>query len=373
MSIHKDSQIQPIVNLLRDRRVYAGFGVECRTLIFILLLLQYEVITLGIETSCDETSVALLHGENVLANIVSSQIAHTKFGGVVPEIAARSHVRIIIPLVKTALEVARRQLADIDLISVTRGPGLVGALLVGLSFAKSLSISLGKPFIGVNHLEGHLYSLFLADEPPGFPYLVLIVSGGHTEIVLVEQPFCYRTLGRTLDDACGEAFDKVAKLMGLPYPGGPYIEQRALKGKIGSVDLPVPHPDGLSFSYAGLKTAVLYYTRDNPQYSIDDVAANFQESALEHLCQVTEKAVRKTGVKHLGLVGGVSVNVRLREKFQELAKRTGVSLYVAQAQFCTDNGAMIALAGMERFTRFGPSDLSIDVVARERLEELPQP
>ncbi len=331
------------------------------------------MITLGIETSCDETSVALLQDDKVLANIVSSQIAHTKFGGVVPEIAARSHIRIIVPLIKTALDVADRQLADIDLISVTRGPGLIGALLVGLSFAKSLAVSLGKPFIGVNHLEGHVYSLFLAGEPPCYPYLVLIVSGGHTEVVLVEKPFSYRTLGRTLDDACGEAFDKVAKVMGLPYPGGPYIEQRAKTGKIGNVELPVPHPDGMSFSYAGLKTAVLYYTKDNPGYDINDVAANFQEVALKHLTRVVEKALQETDVRHLGLVGGVTVNVRLREKFQVLAKKTGVSLHVAPAQYCTDNGAMIARAGMERFRRFGPSDLSLDVIARERLEELSHP
>lgn len=336
-------------------------------------LLKYKVITLGLETSCDETSVALLQDEEVLANIVSSQIAHTKFGGVVPEIAARNHIRTIVPLTNTALGVADRQLIDVDLISVTRGPGLIGALLVGLSFAKSVAISLNKPFVGVNHLEGHIHSLFLTRMPPRYPYLVLIVSGGHTEIILVEQPFSYRTLGRTLDDACGEAFDKVAKLMGLPYPGGPYIEGRAKIGAIGNIEFPVPHPDGLSFSYAGLKTAVLYYTRDNPQYNIDDVAANFQESALEHLTQVTEKAVRQTGVKDLGLVGGVTVNARLREKFHDLAKRIGVLLHLAPAQYCTDNGAMIALAGRERFRRFGPSDLSIDVIARERLEELQQP
>jgi len=317
--------------------------------------------------------VALLQDERVLANIVSSQIAHTKFGGVVPEIAARNHIRTIVPLTNTALEVADRRLTDVDLISVTRGPGLIGALLVGLSFAKSLAVSLSKPFIGVNHLEGHIYSLFLTSGPPRCPYLILIVSGGHTEIILIEQPFCYRTLGRTLDDACGEAFDKVAKLMGLPYPGGPYIERRAKQGKIGSIEFPVPHPHGLSFSYAGLKTAVLYYTRDNPQYEIDDVAVNFQESSIEHLTQVVEKAVLQTGVKDLGLVGGVTVNARLREKFHDLAARIGVSLHVAPVQYCTDNGAMIALAGRERFKRFGPSDLSIDVVARERLEELPQP
>ncbi len=331
------------------------------------------MITLGIETSCDETSVAVLQDEDVLANIVSSQIAHTKFGGVVPEIAARNHIRVIIPLTTTALEVAGKQMADLDLITVTRGPGLIGALLVGLSFAKSLAISLDKPFIGVNHLEGHIYSLQLADERPRCPYLVLIVSGGHTEIVLVDKPFNYKTLGRTLDDACGEAFDKVAKVMGLPYPGGPYIEKRAKKGEMGKVDLPVPHPDGLNFSYAGLKTAVLYYTRDNPGYDIDDVAANFQEAALEHLTQVAERALHETRTRHLGLVGGVTVNSRLREKFQLLAKKMGSSLHVAPPQYCTDNGAMIARAGIERFKRFGPSDLSVDVVAREKLEELPHP
>jgi N6-L-threonylcarbamoyladenine synthase len=343
------------------------------SLISDFLLLQYKMITLGIETSCDETSVAILEDSIVLANIVSSQIAHTKFGGVVPEIAARNHIRVLVPLTETALEVAGRRLADIDLISVTRGPGLIGALLVGLSFAKSLAISLGKPFIGVNHLEGHVYALQFSGESPEYPYLVLLVSGGHTEIALVTEPFGYQTMGRTVDDACGEAFDKVAKLLGLPYPGGPYIEQRATKGRLGAVDLPVPNPEGLNFSYAGLKTAVLYYIRDNPGYDGNDVAANFQEVALEHLTRVVHRALQETKVTHLALAGGVTVNSRLREKFQLLAKTVGVSLHMAPAQYCTDNGAMIARAGMERFRQFGPSDLSIDVVARERLEELPQP
>jgi N6-L-threonylcarbamoyladenine synthase len=329
------------------------------------------VITLGIETSCDETSVAVLQDDKVLANIVSSQIAHTKFGGVVPEIAARNHIKVIVPLTRSALEVAGKDLSDIDLISVTRGPGLVGALLVGLSYAKSLAISLNRPLIGVNHLEGHIYGLQFSDAPPGHPYLVLLVSGGHTEIVLVRKQFSYETLGRTLDDACGEAFDKVAKLMGLPYPGGPYIEKRAAKGKVGAVDFPVPHPDGLSFSYAGLKTAVLYYTKDNPEYDVNDVAANFQESALEHLVGVAGRASSETGVKDLGLVGGVTVNRRLREKFSVLAEKMKINVHVSPAQFCTDNAAMIARAGMERFKRFGASDLSVDVVARERLEEIP--
>ncbi|UCF70031.1 MAG: tRNA (adenosine(37)-N6)-threonylcarbamoyltransferase complex transferase subunit TsaD [candidate division WOR-3 bacterium] len=328
------------------------------------------MVTLGIETSCDETSVAVLHDSRVLANIVSSQVAHTKFGGVVPEIAARNHIKVIVPLTRNALEVAGKDLYDVDLISVTRGPGLVGALLVGLSYAKSLAISLNKPLIGVNHLEGHIYGLQLGGVLPRHPYLVLIVSGGHTEIVLVGEPFHYRTLGRTLDDACGEAFDKVAKLMGLPYPGGPYIEKRAAQGKRRTIDFPVPRPEGLSFSYAGLKTAVLYYTRDNPRYDVNDVAANFQEVALEHLVEVATRAMSETGVKDLGLVGGVTVNKRLREKFFALAEKMSMHLRVSPVQFCTDNAAMIARAGMERFKRFGPSDLAIDVVARERLEDI---
>ena len=339
-------------------------------LIFGGFLLQLSMITLGIETSCDETSVAVLDDGRVRANIVSSQIAHTRYGGVVPEIAARNHIKVIVPLARTALEVAGVRLEDIGLISVTRGPGLIGALLVGLSFAKSLAISLGRPFIGVNHLEGHIYGLHLATEPPAHPYLVLLVSGGHTDLVLVREPFAYQTLGRTLDDACGEAFDKVAKLMRLPYPGGPYIEQRAAQGRIGRVRFPIPRPDGLNFSYAGLKTAVLYYTKENPEYDIDDVAANFQEAALEHLVQVAERALDATGVKSIGLAGGVTVNRRLREKFSALAVRTGVRLHTAAPEYCTDNAAMIARAGAARFARFGPSDLSLDVVAREKLDEL---
>jgi len=328
------------------------------------------MLTLGIETSCDETAIGVIGDGEVLANIVSSQIAHTKFGGVVPEIAARNHIKVIVPLTRVALDIACKKIADVDLISVTRGPGLVGALLVGLSYAKSLAISLGKPLIGVNHLEGHVYALHLAKEIPQLPYLVLLVSGGHTEIVLVDEDFSYKTLGRTLDDACGEAFDKVAKLLGLPYPGGPYIEQQAREGNVGKLDFPVPRPKGMNFSYAGLKTAVLYYTKEHAGYKVCDVAANFQEAAFEHLVQVVSRALEKAQVQHLGLVGGVSVNSRLREKFTNLAKNRNVKLHVPEMQFCTDNGVMIARAGAERFKRFGPSDLTTDVVAREKLEDI---
>ncbi len=328
------------------------------------------MITIGIETSCDETSIGIIRNNSVLANIVSSQIAHTRFGGVVPELAARNHIRVILPIIRMALEVAGIELNQIDLISATRGPGLLGALLSGLSFAKSLAIGLDKPFVGVNHLEGHIYGLFFGKRIPAYPYLVLLVSGGHTEIILVKKEFKYHTLGRTLDDACGEAFDKVAKMLGLPYPGGPYIEKTAQKGDPRAIRFPVPKPKGFNFSYAGLKTAVLYYLKEHKVYDTNDVSASFQESALAHLVQVARKAIEFTKVKNLGIVGGVSVNRRLAEKFNELAKSIGIDLFIPDLQFCTDNGAMIALAGERRFKKFGPSDISIDAIAREPLDSI---
>ncbi len=328
------------------------------------------MITLGIETSCDETSVGIIKEQKVLANIVSSQIAHTKFGGVVPEIAARNHIKIILPITRVALEVAGITLNDIDLIAATRGPGLLGSLLGGLAFAKSLSIGLKKPFIGVNHLEGHIYGLFFNRKYPGYPLLVLLVSGGHTEIIFIEKEFKYQTLGRTLDDACGEAFDKVAKMLGLPYPGGPYIEKIAQNCSSKNIRFPVPKPRGLNFSYAGLKTAVLYYLKENREYKKEDIAYAFQESALEHLSQVARRAIEYSKAKNLGIVGGVAVNKRLAEKFKELAEQMKINVFIPELQFCTDNGAMIAFAGYRRFKKFGQSDIGIDAVAREGLEQI---
>lgn len=328
------------------------------------------MITIGIETSCDETSVGIIKEQKVLANVVSSQIAHTKFGGVVPEIAARNHIKVILPITHVALEVAGITLNEIDLIAATRGPGLLGSLLSGLAFAKSLSIGLKKPFIGVNHLEGHIYGLFFNRKHPGYPLLVLLVSGGHTEIIFIEKEFKYQTLGRTLDDACGEAFDKVAKMLGLPYPGGPYIEKIAKNCSSKKIKFPVPKPRGLNFSYAGLKTAVLYYIRENKEYKKEDIAYAFQESALEHLIQVARRAIEYSKVKNLGIVGGVAVNKRLAEKFGELAERMKINLFIPELQFCTDNGAMIAFAGYRRFKKFGQSDIGIDAVSREGLEQI---
>lgn len=328
------------------------------------------MITLGIETSCDETAIGIVKDDQVLANIVSSQIVHSKFGGVVPELAARNHIKIIIPLVKLALEVAAKSLTEIDLVGATRGPGLIGAILVGLSFAKSLAMALHKPFIGVNHLEGHIHSLYLGKSKPQFPYLVLLVSGGHTELILVKKEFDYETIGKTLDDACGEAFDKVAKLLGLPYPGGPYIEESAKKGRRGAIKFPLPKPGGFNFSYAGLKTAVLYYLRDHHNFNREDVAANFQEVAIEHLIQVTKRGIELTKVRYLGVVGGVSANNRLQKKFANFASELGVKLLIPDLQFCTDNGAMIALVSARRYKKFGPSALTTDAVAREPLEAI---
>jgi N6-L-threonylcarbamoyladenine synthase len=326
------------------------------------------MITLGIETSCDETAIGIIRDSKVLANIVSSQIDHAKYGGVVPELAARNHIKVIMSLVKIALEIANVDIGSIDLISVTRGPGLVGALLVGLSFAKALAVGLNKPFIAVNHLEGHIYALQLDSLTVHYPFLVLLVSGGHTEVIMVKEKFVYQTIGKTVDDACGEAFDKVAKMIGLPYPGGPYIEREARKGKIGAVKFSVPRPKLYNFSYSGLKTAVLYHTRDNPEYDRCDIAANFQEIAIEHLIQVVSKAIESTKVSSLGIVGGVSVNSRLREKFNSLAERMHFSLHIPDIQYCTDNAVMVAFAGADRFKEFGSSDLSVDAVSREALD-----
>lgn len=329
------------------------------------------MIVLGIETSCDETAVGLIKGRKVLANVVSSQTAHIQFGGVVPELAARNHISVIQPLTKLALDVARIDLRAVDLICATRGPGLIGSLLVGRSYAHSLAIALGKPFLGVNHLEGHIYALQTKSQGLNYPCLVLIVSGGHTELILIEKEFQYQTIARTADDACGEAFDKVAKIIGLPYPGGPYLERCAQTGCAGRIRFPVPRPKRFSFSYSGLKTAVLYYTREHRHYNPNDVAASFQEAAIDHLVDVTRQALTRVSVRQLGLVGGVSANRRLRDRFSKLANDFSIEILIPDLPFCMDNGVMIALAGAARYLAFGPVKKYLDVIARESLDNIP--
>ncbi len=325
------------------------------------------MIVLGIETSCDETSIAVLSDNKILANIVSSQWIHTKYGGVVPEIASRAHMRLFLPILQQALEISDISLKDIDLIGVTVGPGLIGAILTGVGFAKSLSLFLDKPFVGVHHIEGHIFSLFLSYPSLSPPLLVLVVSGGHTELIYVEDFLCYKEIGTTVDDACGEAFDKVARILGLGYPGGPYIEKLAREVEEG-IKFPRVKVSGYNFSYSGLKTAVKYFYEKNKNEDIRKIAKGFQEVAFDLLIEKTEKAADDLGIKKIGVVGGVSVNKRLRERFKEKEIQKGWDVYFPLPELCTDNAAMIAYAAQKRFEKKGPSRLDMKVFDRLSLE-----
>ncbi len=322
------------------------------------------MLILGIETSCDETAAAVVEdGLFVRSSVVSSQLVHALYGGVVPELAARAHIRMIVPVVEQALREAGIDYPQVELIAVTHAPGLLGALLVGLPFAKGLSFSLNIPFVGVNHIEGHIFALRLEYPVLQPPYLGVVLSGGHTELLLVDDWCEYQELGATVDDACGEAFDKVAKLLGLPYPGGVEIERLALEGRP-VIDFPVADAGGLDFSFSGLKTAVLYYLREHPDAHRPDVAASFQVAAVRQITKRVEQAVRQTGMKKVGVSGGVAANRYLRQQLQLLADRLGFELLIPRPQFCTDNAAMIAAAGYERFRRFGASPFDLPAFAR---------
>lgn len=309
---------------------------------------------LGIDTSCDDTSIAVLDGNRIMVNLVSSHLAPGEFGGVVPEYASRTHTLLLYPMLTSALRTADLDVSDIDLIAVTRGPGLLGSLLCGLSFAKGLSLSSGKPLRTVNHMEGHIYAVRLSYPHIEPPFLVLLVSGGHTELHLVEEEFFYREMGATLDDACGEALDKVGKLMGLGYPAGPAVEKLAVKSR-NPVKLPRPKPKDMDFSYSGLKTAARNYLADHPGTVNEDMASGLQEAAFDHLVDRVCMAVEKTGVEKVGLGGGVAVNKRLRTKLIETGHRQGFNLFAPPPELCTDNAVMIAAAGSARFKEFGQS------------------
>lgn len=324
-------------------------------------------LCLGIETSCDETAAAVLQAPAAIrSSVVSSQYVHSLYGGVVPELAARAHARLIVPVVQSALDSAGVTLRDIRLIAVTHTPGLMGALLVGLPFAKTLSWSLGIPFIGVNHLEGHIFALRLERPDLCPPFLAAIVSGGHTELIVVEDWCRYRVLGATIDDACGEAFDKVAKLLGLPYPGGPLLEALARDGRE-VIPFPKPEAGNLDFSYSGLKTAVLYHLRAHPDANKSDVAASFQRAALGLVVSRVARAAEQTGLRTVGVSGGVAANNWLRDELTALAAADGLDLIIPRLAYCTDNAAMIAAAGSERFARFGPLPFDLRAAARTQL------
>ncbi len=310
---------------------------------------------LGIETSCDETSVAVLSNGKLKANLISSQDFHSKYGGVVPELSSRAHLQIIIPLLRDALDKAELKLKDIDLICATAGPGLIGALLVGLTFAKGLAYSTSKTFIPVNHIEGHIFSGFLMKEKPRFPYLALVVSGGHTLLLLVESFTSIRRLGTTVDDAAGEAFDKVAKMLGLGYPGGPKIQKMASAGNKKKINFPVAElSEKYNFSFSGLKTSVLRYIQKNynhdgkvPEEDLPDIAASFQNAVIKALLRNTERALNEFDVNSISLVGGVAANSELRKSISELAVKYNKSIIIPDMEYCGDNAAMIAFRGMK--------------------------
>lgn len=321
---------------------------------------------LGIETSCDETAVAFLTPENrELISLVSSQVdLHRKYGGVVPEIASRRHLEVLVPMLKEALSLSSISLREVKAVAVTRGPGLVGALLVGMEAAKALSLALNVPLLGVNHLAGHVYAAFL-EEDVQLPALALIVSGGHTELVWMDKEEDFRQLGTTRDDACGETLDKIARFLGLPYPGGPEIEKMARKGRI-IHRFPLAQLDNpLDFSFSGIKTALIYFVhdqqREGKQISLEDLCASFQEAIVDNLLLKTKRAIETTSAKRLIICGGVAANSRLREKAGQLAREMNLQLYIPSSRLCTDNALMIARAGLSLLLKGKISSLEDDV------------
>ena len=328
------------------------------------------MFVLGVETSCDDTAAAvLLNGRTVLSNLVSSQDAvHGSFGGVVPELASRQHVRTILPIIDGALQKAGVGLKDLDGIAVTRGPGLVGSLLIGLSVVKGISFRWGIPYVGVNHLEAHLLAIFLEREVP-FPYIALLASGGHTLLYLVRNFADYLYLGGTRDDAAGEAYDKVAKMMGLGYPGGRVIDQLARNGNPKAASFPRARmkKGSYDFSFSGIKTAVWHYLagreKDEWEAQKGDIAASFQEAVVDMLMAPTLRAAREMGVNRVVLAGGVSANSRLRERMTEKGREDGLEVHFSSPAICTDNGAMIALTGYHWLQRGHRDDLSLNADA----------
>lgn len=337
-----------------------------------------DTIILAIESSCDETAVAVIkNGHEILSNVVSTQIAiHRRYGGVVPEIASRKHLELINVVVQEALEQAKLTLDDITHIAVTYGPGLVGALLVGVATAKALAFAANKPLIGVHHIEGHICANFLVNQELQFPLVCLVVSGGHTNIIKITDHGQYLLLGQTKDDAAGEAYDKIARSIGLPYPGGPQIEKLAKEGNAHAIDLPRAWmgDDSFDFSFSGLKSAVLNYLNKakmkGEEIIAADVAASFQQAVLDVLVQKTVHAAEQSGMNTILLAGGVAANGTLREQLQQAAAEKGIQVYYPPVQFCTDNAAMIGAAAHYKAVRQEYADLSLNAVPNLSFEKL---
>jgi len=315
-------------------------------------------VILAIESSCDETSAAVCADGMILSNVIANQTIHEAYGGVVPELASRVHQQNIVPAVQQALSLAKVSKNDIDAVAFTRGPGLLGSLLVGVSFAKAFALAKGIPLIEVNHMQAHVLAHFIGDQKPSFPFLCLTVSGGHTQIVLVKDHFDMEVIGQTLDDAAGEAMDKTSKILGLPYPGGPLIDKYARLGNANAYRFPEPQIPGLDFSFSGLKTAILYFIRDNvtkkPDFieqNLNDICASVEKRIATILLNKLSKAANLYGIKDVALAGGVSANTGLRLALQGLCKENGWNCFIPKMEYCTDNAAMIAIAGYYKFLK----------------------
>ena len=315
-------------------------------------------VILGIESSCDETSASICVDGAILSNVIANQTIHEAYGGVVPELASRVHQQNIVPAVQQALVKAKVSKNDVDAVAFTRGPGLLGSLLVGVSFAKAFALAKNIPLIEVNHMQAHVLAHFIDDPKPFFPFLCLTVSGGHTQIVLVKDYFDMEIIGQTTDDAAGEALDKTSKILGLPYPGGPLIDKNARLGNPDAYKFPEPQIPGLDFSFSGLKTAILYFIRDNVaanpnfiQENMNDICASVEMRIVTILLNKLKKAALQYGIKDVALAGGVSANTGLRHGLQQLGKEMGWNTFIPQFQYCTDNAAMIAIAGYYKYLK----------------------
>ena len=333
-----------------------------------------NIYILGIESSCDDTAAAVLHNGKILSNIVATQEVHKQYGGVVPELASRAHQQNIVPVIHQAIARANIDKKAVSAIAFTRGPGLMGSLLVGTSFAKSLSLGLGIPLIEVNHMQAHILAHFIEEEnfkKPSFPFLALTISGGHTQIVKVSNYFDMEVIGETTDDAVGEAFDKSAKILGLPYPGGPLIDKYAKEGNPKAFPFPNPKVGGLNFSFSGFKTSVLYFvqkqTKENPDFvaeNLKDICASIQFSIVRILMDKLKKAVKLTGINQIAIAGGVSANSGIRNALMDAEKRYGWNCFIPKFEYTTDNAAMIAIAGHYKYLEEDFSDYSITAQAR---------
>jgi N6-L-threonylcarbamoyladenine synthase len=332
---------------------------------------QQPITILGIESSCDETSAAICRNGKILSNFIANQKVHEQFGGVVPELASRAHMQNIVPVIDISLEQAGVDLNSIDAIAFTQAPGLIGSLLVGSQFAKSLALAVNKPLISVHHMQAHVMANLIADKKPSFPFLCLTVSGGHTQIVRVNSTSDMQVIGETRDDAAGEAFDKSAKLLGLPYPGGPLIDKYAKEGNATRFQFAEPQIEGFDFSFSGLKTSILYFLQKEKQKDPDfiernlaDICASIQSTIITILLKKLKRAALHTGITELCLAGGVSANSGLRKSFEALCQDNHWNAYIPAFEYCTDNAAMIAITGYYKYLNKEFTDLSVSASAR---------